>query len=116
MVRTKQTIETIVISVVSLGCLMVSKKDLENQVRALNRIYGFKGREYVKYKSKKGYKLTGSGFGLYFAYGKAQLVFQPKGTSGIRTISPLGTKREIQSYIGAMKEGKRYWQDRAKLK
>lgn len=82
-------------------------------MKALNKTYGFKGREYVAYKSKKGYKLVGSGFGIDQSYGRVGLVFEPKGTSGISRVSPSMTKSALYDYIGAMNEAVRYWKIRA---
>ena len=94
----------------------ITDKMLESRVKALNKLYGFKGRTYVKYKSKVGYRLTGSGFGLSFMYGKVQLSFEDKGSSGIRTIMGMGTKAEIWEGIGFMTEAVRYWKQKGKLK
>ena len=91
----------------------ITLKMLENRVAALNRMYGFKGRKYVKYKSKKGYKLTGSGFGLDQSYGRVALVFESKGNSGHSRISDSMTKAQLYEFIRGMNEGVRYWKIRA---
>lgn len=91
----------------------VTIKMLENRVKALNKTYGFKGREYVAYKSKKGFKLTGSGFGIDQSYGRVSLVFEAKNTSGISRVSDSMTKSALYDYIGAMMNAVRYWKDRA---
>ena len=115
MVRTKQTIETIVISVVSLGCLMASKAELERAIKRLNKNMGFKGRSTKRLKNGK-LKFIGSGFGIEYVYGKSRVEWRPKNTSGTRDVSPLQTKAQTMMFIRAMNESLRYYKDRTKLK
>jgi len=94
----------------------VTEGRLEHLVKRLNRACGFKGRKYVRVKSTGKLKTKGSGFGISGSYGRKELVFESKGTTGERSISYLMTKKELESYMVGMLEGIDYYKKRSKLK
>jgi len=94
---------------------MATQSRLEARVKALNKMYGFKGHRYVYNKTIKRNKSVGSGFVIGYAYGGARLEFITK-SGGARDVSPRGTKKEVDQYIGAMMQALRYWKDRTKLR
>ena len=97
--------------------MAVSLKDLENQVRSLNRLYKFPGRKYVGQTKTKPRRLKykGKGFELEQSYGRVRLAFN-SAKGGYRNISPNLTKKDLYLYMSAMYEGVYRYKNRSKLK
>lgn len=97
--------------------MAVTIKDLENQVKSLNRLYKFSGYKYVGQTKTKPRRLKykGKGFTLEQSYGRTRLAFQSAKT-GFRNISPSLTKKDLYLYMSAMYEGVYRYKNRSKLK
>jgi len=93
----------------------ITDEMIENKIKTLNSMFGFKGRKLKRNKDGK-LKITGSGFGLYQASGRMGLVFEKKGSTGEIDVSPMLNKPQLYDYISVMINSISYYKKRTKLK